>query len=490
MYLVKIENDDKQVVIHAPDISNLKLQTGVITKPLNTIPSFEFSMLPDNPGYASVNPLKTRIQVVRKDKRKLIFDGRVLYPTNTMSEAGVLTRSFVCEGVLGYLHDGIPDYMMLTGTWAEVITKALANFNANIEEWKRIQPGDITTSGNITLKTSPESDWYDTLQKLIVTDNSYDWKIRTDENSTHFLDVKPQLGKNKSSPRIELAHNIQTMTVEADPTNVISRVIPLGAVKQTDNTGSTADDVQPRVNLGDIGKALYIDSPELISTFGINAGTKVYDSIKNAADLEAKGEAYLKGERPVTTKYNITALDLSTIGLDADDFETYNFYPVINPLLGVNEPLRATNQAIDIIAPEKAGLEIGDRMKRQSDFALEAVNTVRNIGQIKKMVAGQSARIELVNTNAQAALKAAQEAQQTVDKIQTEFSDADINGIKNSLTDISDKLNSITENIGAIGKDVDQLKKAQTTSTGATLATIEERVKKLEDAAKPAEGSK
>lgn len=490
MYLVKIENDDKQVVIHAPDISDLKLQTGVITKPLNTIPSFEFSMLPDNPGYASVNPLKTRIQVVRKDKQKLVFDGRVLNPTNTMSEAGVLTRSFVCEGVLGYLHDGVPDYMMLTGTWAEVITKALANFNANVEEWKIIQPGDITTSGNITLKTSPESDWYDTLQKLIVTDNSYDWKIRTDENSTHFLDVKPQLGKNKSSPRIELAHNIQTMTVEADPTNVISRVIPLGAVKQTDNTGSTADDVQPRVNLGDIGKALYIDSPELISTFGINAGTKVYDSIKNAADLEAKGEAYLKGERPVTTKYNITALDLSTIGLDADDFETYNFYPVINPLLGVNEPLRVTNQAIDIIAPEKAGLEIGDRMKRQSDFALEAVNTVRNIGQIKKMVAGQSARIELVNTNAQAALKAAQEAQQTVDKIQTEFSDADINGIKNSLTDISDKLNSITENIGAIGKDVDQLKKAQTTSTVATLATIEERVKKLEDAAKPAEGSK
>ncbi|MDN6334865.1 MAG: phage tail protein, partial [Lacticaseibacillus paracasei] len=454
MYLVKIENDDKQVVIHAPDISDLKLQTGVITKPLNAIPSFEFSMLPDNPGYASVNPLKTRIQVVRKDKQKLVFDGRVLNPTNTMSEAGALTRSFVCEGVLGYLHDGVPDYMTLTGTWTEVITKALANFNANIEEWKRIQPGDITTSGNITLKTSPESDWYDTLQKLIVTDNSYDWKIRTDENSTHFLDVKPQLGENKSSPRIELAHNIQAMTVEADPTNVISRVIPLGAVKETDNTGSTADDVQTRVNLGDIGKALYIDSPELISTFGINAGTQVYDSIKNAADLEAKGEAYLPGERPGTTKYNITALDLSTIGLDADDFESYNFYPVINPLLEVNEPLRVTNQTIDIIAPEKAGLEIGDRMKRQSDFALDAVNTIRNIGQIKQMVAGQSARIELVNTNAQAAVKAAQKAQQAVDKIQTEFSDADINGIKISLTDISDKLNSLTEDIGAIGKEI------------------------------------
>ncbi|MDN6445640.1 MAG: hypothetical protein L0K32_00780 [Lacticaseibacillus paracasei] len=104
------------------------------------------------------------------------------------------------------------------------------------------------------------------------------------------------------------------------------------------------------------------------------------------------------------------------------------------------------------------------------------------------MVAGQSARIELVNTNAQAAVKAAQKAQQAVDKIQTEFSDADINGIKISLTDISDKLNSLTEDIGAIGKEIDQLKKAQTTSTGATLATIEERVKKLEDAAKPAEG--
>lgn len=42
----------------------------------------------------------------------------------------------------------------------------------------------------------------------------------------------------------------------------------------------------------------------------------------------------------------------------------------------------------------------------------------------------------------------------------------------------------------AMCKDESQLKKAQTTSTGATLSTIEERVKKLEDAAKPAEGSK
>ncbi|MBM6642189.1 phage tail protein [Lacticaseibacillus paracasei] len=492
MYLVKIENDDKQVVIHAPDISELKLQTGIITNPVNAIPSFEFSMLPDNPGYASVNPLKTRIHVVRKDKQKLVFDGRVLNPTNDMSETGALTRSFVCEGALGYLHDGVPDYMTLTGTWIEIITKALADFNSNIEEWKKIQPGDITTSGSVTLKTSPESDWYDTLQKLIVTDNSYDWKIRTDENSNHFLDVKPQIGENKSSPRIELSHNIQAMTVEADPTNVISRVIPLGAVKETGNKGSTADDVQPRVNLGDIGKALYIDSPDLISTFGINAGTQVYDSIKNAADLEAKGEAYLQGERPVTTKYNIKALDLSTIGLDADDFEPYNFYPVINPLLEVNEPLRVTNQTIDIIAPEKAGLEIGDRMKRQSDFALDAVNSVRNIGQIKQMVAGQSARIELVNNNAQDAVKAAQEAQdnvvalkEVVKKLQTDLGNVDVVAINKSLTDMTDKLSVLSGNIDKLDKTVSDVKDAQTTATGATLETLEQRLKKLEDAAKP-----
>lgn len=489
MYLVTIENDDKQVVIHAPDISDLKLQTGVITKPLNAIPSFEFSMLPNNPGYASVNPLKTRIHVIRKDKQKIVFDGRVLNPTNTMSDTGVLTRSFMCEGVLGYLHDGVPNYMTLTGTWKEVISKVLVAFNSSVEDWKKIQPGDISDGGNITLKTSPENDWYDTLQKLIVTDNGYDWKIRTDENGTHFLDVKPQLGENKSSPRIELAHNIQTMTVEADPTNVISRVIPLGAVKETDNTGSTADDVQPRVNLGDIGKTLYIDSPDLISKFGINAGTQVYDSVKNADDLEAKGKAYLQGERPVTIKYNITALDLSTIGLDTDDFEPYDFYPVVNPLLEVDELLRVTNQTIDIIVPEKAGLEIGDRMKRESDFALDTVRVVHSAGKIKQTIANQMAQIVSANNLAKAAQETAIDLKTTVTNLKNQIDNADLSNISASLETIDNQLTVLYGNVGDIGNELIAVKAAQTTSTGATLATVEERLKKLEDAAE-AEGGK
>lgn len=154
--------------------------------------------------------------------------------------------------------------------------------------------------------------------------------------------------------------------------------------------------------------------------------------------------------------------------------------------------MRIVGTTLDLITQTNAELVIGDKFKSGVDYAVDTVdknlNNTRLYGLIQKTVLGTSARIELVNKYALDALKAETEAQTTVEQIQTEFSDADINGIQNSLTDISDKRLSITENIGDIGKDVDQLKKATTTSTGDTLDTIEERVQKLEDAAQPAEG--
>ncbi|MDE3295915.1 phage tail protein [Lacticaseibacillus rhamnosus] len=489
MYLVTIKNGNSSIVIHAPDTEKIKLQTGTITKPLNSIPSFEFSMLPNNPGYASMRPKITNVQVVRTDKQELIFDGRVLTPTNAMTDTGALTRTFMCEGVLGYLHDGVPGYLTLAGTWEQIITKALEAFNSTVEDWKRILPGNITTSGNLSLKTSPETNWYDTLQKFIVTDHSYDWRIRTDASGKHFLDVKSQLGETKASPRIELARNIQSMSVEADPVNVISRVIPLGAVKES-NDSTSADEIQDRVNLGDIGKPIFVDSPDLIGKFGVNAGTQIFDSVKDAAELEAKGLAYLQAERPVTTKYEITALDLSMIGLDTDDFDSYNYYPVRNSLMGVDEPLRVTSQIIDLTAPQRAGLEIGNRMKRQSDFALDALNATRSVGQLQQTVIGQSSRIVSISKTAQEAQKSIVALQGTVEKLQTDLSSADIASIKQSLGKIDTKLSGLSSDIEELDKEVSEVKGAQKTDTGATLSTLEERIKVLEDYSSTEEGGK
>lgn len=476
MYLVTITNPDGSTIIHAPDASSIKLKTGSGKIPVNAVPSFDFSMLPDNPGYGLMKPLVTRVRVVRTDLQRIKFDGRILRPVNDMADSGLITRSFTCEDVIAYLHDGLPGYTTLTGTWQEVITAALKAYNSLVEDWKQIQPGKISDGGNLSIKTSPETDWYDTLYKLVVTDHSYEWRIRTGDDNVHYLDVASQIGEVKDAPRIELAYNLKSMSVEADATSVISRVYPLGAVKQTDSTSTTAtdaDEVQERVNLGDIGKLLYIDSPDLIAEYGIQPGKQIFDTITDANELPAKATAYLKAERPVTTKFTASALDLSTIGLDADEFEAYNFYPVYNPLQSIDEPLRVTEQAFDINSPQTATLSFGDRMKRQSDFALEALRGIKDIKPL-------SIRVGVVGAAAVKAQQTAAGMQKQVEALQQEADEAGLSSIKGQLESINGQFTTLNEDLESLGKDIQSVKSGQTTASGATLTTLEDRIKAIE----------
>lgn len=488
MYQVTVFNGDKSVVIMRPGGSNAMLTSAEIKTDINSIPSFTFSMLPNNPGYNEMMPLVTRVKVIRIDTGDILFDGRVLVPVNEMTETGLLTRSYTCEGALAFFHDIVPGYQTLNGTPAAIIKQLVDQFNSRVEPFKQMQFGIMPESTQTqVLEMTPEKDLYDTLHDFVVTTLGYDIRVRSEKNE-RFLDIKPQLG-DVGKTIIRLGVNLKAMKVETDATGIITRVIPLGAVKE--NTGST-ESVQPRINLTDAGKSLYVDIPDLRKKYGVLEGIQIFDQAKTPEQLQDAVDSWINGQRPVTRKFSVSAFDLSLIGRASEDFKVYNFNRIIDSTTQTDETIRIVGQTLDLIQPQNAELVIGNKFKSGVDYAVETqANNLKNqqlFGRIQQSITVQSARIELVNTNAQAAVKAAQEAQQTVDKIQIEFSDADINGIKNSLTDISDKLNSLTEDIGAVGKDVDQLKKAQTTSTGATLATIEERVKKLEDAAKPAEG--
>lgn len=394
MFLVKLIDDYGEVVIHQPDNGNTKVQTGSIKRSINGIDSFEFSILPNSPGYDRVQPLITRVTVTRVDKNKLIFDGRVLKPKTDMNASSSITRTFTCEGFPAYLHDVVPRYRTLTGSYSQIIGQLLDEYNGQVEEWKKIVAGDITTAGNLSLECTPETDMYDTIYKFAVTDHSLELKGRTDLSGKHFLDIGSQLGEVKSEPAIKLAHNLQSMSVETDPTSVISRVIPLGASKQ-DSSSTT----QKRISLEDIGKTLYVDSQELIKKFGIQSGVQIYDSVTDANQLTGLANSYLTGERPETTKYTVTALDLSTIELDVDDFDAYNSYPVINPVMHVDETLRVSDTTINIVQPETAALTIGNKMKRGTDYAADAERSAKENKQVNQKLVSLAEQATLMKEN-------------------------------------------------------------------------------------------
>lgn len=369
MYLVKIIGlDGSEITIHSPDSRNVKLLTGDIKRPMNGNPSFDFSFLPNNPAYGRITPMQTRVLVYRTDKGKLVFDGRVLQPTDAMQDTSATSTSFTAEGTIGYLRDYRPPYKTLTGSWQSVVTAALSLYNGAVESWKQIQVGSIGSGGNLTLELTPETNMYDTLYALIVTNNSHDWRVRTSDK-VHYLDVNSAIGETLTNPEIRLAYNLKSMTVEKDPTSVVTRVVPLGATKETTDNATLT--VQPRYSLADFGKQIFVESEELRAVYGVHYGTVTSENVKDANGLADLANAYLKAETPITTKYTLNALDLSAIGVEADDFTEGNYYHVVNPIMNVDDNLRVNEVELNITDPTQEFLSIGDRMKRQTDWLIE-----------------------------------------------------------------------------------------------------------------------
>lgn len=400
-YLVKLINGSNETVIHSLS-GTTKLQSGSIKRIVNSIPAFSFVMLPNNAGYHQVTPLVTRVTVAQARTGRLVFDGRVLVPTGDMADTGALTGSYTAEGLQGCLHDACPPYATITGTWAAVLQKLLDGYNGQVEAWKQLNLGTVPNGGSLTVYTGPETDYYSTLQTLIVTNHSYEWRVRTGDDGLHYLDVGSQIGESHDSPIIKLGHNLQSMSIESDPTSVISRVIPLGAQKKTATTNTAEGAVTPRISLADIGKPLYIDSADLIAKYGVQAGVQIYDTVTDARQLTALGESYLKGERPATVKYTVSALNLAAIGLETDDFIEGDTYPVSNRIMGVDEPLRVNEVDIDIINEQNAGLTIGDRMKRATDYTMTLAQDAASLPQMQQTISELTVQVQAAEAKAQA----------------------------------------------------------------------------------------
>ncbi|KMO64403.1 hypothetical protein PY99_07355, partial [Lacticaseibacillus rhamnosus] len=369
MYQVTIINNDKSIVIMRPGGSRTMLTSAEIKTDINSIPSFTFSVLPNNPGYNEIMPMVTRVRVVRIDTGEVLFDGRVLVPTNEMAETGALARSYTCEGALAFFHDVVPGYQTFTGTPATIIKQLVDMFNSRVDPFKQMQLGIMPESTQSqTLETTPEKDLYDTLHDFVVTTLGYDIRVRSAQNG-RFLDVKSQLGETGKTI-IRLGINLKAMKVETDPTGIITRVVPLGAVK--DNV-SSEESVQPRVNLTDAGKSLYVDIPDLINKYGVLEGVQVFDNAKTPEQLQEAVNSWISGQRPVTRKFSVTALDLSLLRRAPEDFKVYNFNRVINPLTQTDETMRIVGQTLDLIQPQNAELVIGDKFKSGVDYAVDTV---------------------------------------------------------------------------------------------------------------------
>lgn len=432
MYLVQITNGGETTTIMAPGNRAPKLAAAQIKRATNSEASFDLTMLPNNPGFDKMHSLTTRIKVIRPTTGKIEFVGRVLQPSRGMEDSGLVSASYTCADALDYLHDVFPPYKTLTGTGAQIITALLGIFNGypGIEAYKHIAVGNIGGKASYTLEIGPEKDLYDTIHDFVVTVMGYEMQLRVVGETELYLDVQSTLGTT-SDVTIAITRNLKALQVEEDPTGIITRAIPLGAVKQDNATtaGSASETVQHRVSLADIGKPVYIDLPDVMAIYGVQAGPVIFDDVTDANQLTARLQAWAKAQRPVQRKFTVTALDLSILGKAAEDFDMYNYYTVKAPIIGIDEPLRVIGQTIDLINVTSESLTIGDKYKSGTDYALESL---KQITSTKGLVSQVQALTVVTSESAQAV----SDISKTVSAIRTDLSNADLSGIATNLQNV------------------------------------------------------
>lgn len=402
MYEVYIINDGITKLLHSDNVisekQGLKIIDGKIVEGINTINSFSFSMLPNNPRFNELFSYTTKIYVIKIKDNRRVFYGRVVKPKVSMESDGSFSKTIECEDRMGYLCDSLMDYLpeqywnVKNTTYHEdgsidkrgVLEFVLSIHNRKQPDDKKIYVGEVDiedTDNVLYFGMQQHKNAFDTLKEKLVEHLGGELRLREGTDGKLYLDYLKEAGEVKTTS-IALKKNMQKLSKETDPTSFITRLYPLGnKIKKTveEKDGSITEiETDERITCAEANDGIpYVDDEEGIRTYGIIEGYRIYDHVVYPRTLLNHARVTLATNNKVKQKHVITALDLSTIGLDIDSFEVGNYHPIKNSLVGVDDTLRIIKKITNINQPETSQLEIGDKYATLTELQLKRENSLK-----------------------------------------------------------------------------------------------------------------
>lgn len=358
MHTVTITNGAEKTTIHSDNLD--RISGGKIVKAVNAVDSFTFTIYPDNAGYDKLKPLTTSVTVTDDSTGKDVFIGRVLKCPDSMNEQGLICKTVTCEGRLGWLYDSVQPYTeyKMVGI-RTVLASFISRHNAQVGDDKKISVGQVTVTAENDYTYSVN--WVSTMDAIseqLVGKFGGEIQLR-DQDGKVYIDYLEHIGHGTDT-KIELAVNLKTISREVDETSVITRLYPLGA-KLTDS--------EKRLTIGSVNSGKdYIEDSALVAKYGVISGTQTWDDVTQASILKTKATAFLKSANKAKKQYKITAVDLSTIDMNFEQFELGCWYRVVNPLMGIDEDLRIIGITINLDNPEQSELTFGDKFETMTGF--------------------------------------------------------------------------------------------------------------------------
>lgn len=373
MYTISAINGSSTSVIHAndPDSTN-RLSAGKFADEVNAIPGFSFNIPAFNPAYNELHDRTTIISIHNDKTGEVDFEGPLIHSKEDVTSAGKVYKSCSCEGHLTYLNDSIQPYHHYeSSTVTEFLTALLDYHNSVTPTEKHITLGSCDFSGdNTNSKTTSYRNTLEEIKVNLIERIGGEIRIRK-VNGALVLDFLHQYGV-KSDTTVELAKNIYSLSVDTDSSNIITRLVPLGA--------QLNDETSERLTISEVNDGLpYIDDETAISRYGIIMGTVTFDDITVASNLKQRGQEYLTNNNRVKKGYAAQVLDLSLLKDQLDSqlcIRAGNTYHFKHDIIGLDEDLRVMKCSVDIFKPYKPEVQIGDKAESITSIATRTASLI------------------------------------------------------------------------------------------------------------------
>ena len=347
---VYLQNDDGEIHINGERIEHRI--SGTFTEEKNAIPSCEFTIYPNNPGFNKLAEYTTKIKIF--DASKCVFSGRVLLVTPSYDSSGVASKKVTCEGILGYLND----------TFAYPYIEALSNTSIGILQAVKFlidyHNNQVGKSSRKYVVFNPTYECDADLDTVEVDNDSTTFSALMQEAFTDEFDIQliEKNGKNylelyrDSSENFDVTLNVNMQSVSVSTTlDLVTRVIPLTSEgKPMGEHGASMDATD-----------YYVQDNVAANRYGVITKVHKFENVKKVSKLKSKATKWLKKHSSIKKSVSVTGLDLYELGITPDRFAISQKYRTVCTEIGLNEFFPLNKITRDINDTWNVQLEFGEK---------------------------------------------------------------------------------------------------------------------------------
>lgn len=447
-------------ILHNPRGFDNKLSAGKIKQTINEIWSFEFSIPYRHQYYSDINFIVGLVEVINLVDGEREFLGRVLSTTGEMGTGGHFAKTFICEDLLGYLHDTAQKFVKYKNEGARRFLGDVINYhNLNTEEHKRFWVRKVTveSGSDVPFRYTAYDSTFETIKTYMLERMGGYITLEVNDEGM-FIDWLEEVGEYVDSP-IQLGKNIKSAKRELNPEGLITRLVPVGADKD-DSTGREEETGQyvtrERVTIESVNNGIrYLEDSELVREFGIIQKSVDWTEISDPSILKSRGQQYLDNQKLAVASWSVDTVELYLIDKRFKKYKVGNTHPIDNPPLAGAEKLQIIEKEIDILNPQAVSLKIGSSGQSLSVYQLQQQEA-------KKSMQRQFENEAAARRKAQAELEATQKELEKVQnqlKDQIELVDKENNKstLENSLKQYQTLLESERETLKSLNEEKSRL---------------------------------